>query len=294
MPKTKDLPVYDIEDFESRRKEPEFYANLLSVHVARHKFTNLPHKHDFYFIMLVSRGDGWHELDFTRYKIKPGSVFFMQPGQMHYWKLSADIEGYVLFHSQAFYDEGYTFTGVRHFPFYRSGQTTPLISVNSLSMEKLEVWFREIINEKEKAGAFQVEKIHALINLIYIELARNYEKKVPSGKASYLSRLHEFEALIEKNFREIKAAGDYAAMVNISPKHLNRIVKETLGKTSTDVIADRTMLEAKRLLIPGKLTVTEIGYELGFSDKSYFVRFFKKHAGETPMAFLKRVQKNSA
>jgi AraC family transcriptional activator of pobA len=66
---------------------------------------------------------------------------------------------------------------------------------------------------------------------------------------------------------------------------LNRICNEILKKTTTQVITDRIILEAKRMLMDKKRTVNEIASALGFDDYSYFVRLFKKHAGMTPTAF---------
>jgi AraC-like DNA-binding protein len=289
----KKLPVYDIRDFENTQKNHDFYANGLKPHVASHAFTKLPHKHDFFLVMMVTKGSGWHEIDFIRHKVKPGSIFLMQPGQMHYWELSKDIEGYIFFHSKTFYDEGYTLTGVQDFPFYKSFQSDPVLFLGEKKMNSLTYFFNEIISEYRGSGSQRLQKIHALINIIYVELSRTYTGKEAIGKRTYLDKLHEFETLIEQNFKDLKNAGKYARLLNISEKHLNRIVKETVGKTSTQLIADRIVLETKRMLIQGKLTVTEIGYELGFNDKSYFVRFFKKQTGDTPLSFLGKYKRNS-
>ncbi len=79
---------------------------------------------------------------------------------------------------------------------------------------------------------------------------------------------------------------NYAFKLNITKKHLNRVAKSCIGKTSTQLISERIILEAKRMLIYSKLNVTQIGEELGYFDNSYFVRFFKKNVGITPFAFL--------
>ena len=74
--------------------------------------------------------------------------------------------------------------------------------------------------------------------------------------------------------------------MNLSEKHLNRMSKECLNKTTTELIAERIVLEAKRLLIHSKQTISEIANELGYEDNSYFSRFFKKHTEQTPAQFL--------
>jgi AraC-like DNA-binding protein len=89
-------------------------------------------------------------------------------------------------------------------------------------------------------------------------------------------------------FKSKKYPHEYALLMNLSEKHLNRISKECLNKTTTDLIAERIILEAKRLLIHSKHTVTEVASELGYDDNSYFSRFFKKNSGETPVEFLNK------
>ena len=104
--------------------------------------------------------------------------------------------------------------------------------------------------------------------------------------------MRQFEELVEENFKEMKFAKDYASKLNISEKHLNRIVKNCLNKTSSSLIQERVILEAKRMLMHSELNVTEISVALGFNESSYFIRFFKKKTGVTPMGFLNLYIKN--
>lgn len=291
----KKVPVYDIKAFGEKDVSVEFYANDLKPHVATHAFTNLPHKHDFYLVMLVTHGSGTHEIDFINYKVTPGSVFIMRPGQMHYWKLSKDINGYVFFHSKTFFEEGNL--KLQDYPFYRSFQSVPHIKLNSEALRELKNLMHTINIEHKNTKIFKQQSLQALTDLCYINISRNYKTSNREGNSpskvksrdnkTYLSKAIEFETLIEKHFKELKSATDYASRLNISEKHLNRITRFCFNKTSTQLIAERIILEAKRLLIHTQLQVTQIAYELGYSDKSYFVRFFKKNAGKTPMGFLK-------
>lgn len=286
MPKY--IPHYKLHDFKDRQSD--FYCNYLNPHVKGHAFTNLPHKHDFYLVMLVTGGSGWHEIDFVRYPVKPGSVFLMQPGQMHYWHLSDTINGYVFFHSTEFFEQGFSRAGIRDFSFYKSFRAKPALNLSKIRQQKLLVWLEELMHEYNHGGIKSSQKVHALITLVYVELCRDYAKPDVVQHTAYMDKIHEFEALIEDNFRSVKLAGDYAAMLHISAKHLNRIVQECLGTTSTQLITNRVVLEARRLLIHAKLNVSQIAAELGYADASYFVRIFKKHTGETPGGFLSRYQ----
>jgi len=289
----KNLPVYSLDAFKKSLDRNELYCNSLNPHVKEHKFTNLPHKHDFYLIVIITKGKGWHEIDFVRYNVSSGSVFMMRPGQMHYWKLSDNIQGYVFFHTKDFYDQGYTLTGIEDYAFFKSFRSHPSIKVSSQKLQKLSLWMNEILIEYKKPNKFAYEKIHALINLVYIDLSEYYIKIEKNQKQTYLSKLTEFERLIEKHYRETKLVSEYALKLNISEKHLNRITRTCLNKTATQLIADRIILEAKRLLIQAKINVSHVAYDLGFTDISYFIRMFKKQTGETPLKFLKnQINKN--
>jgi AraC-like DNA-binding protein len=98
-------------------------------------------------------------------------------------------------------------------------------------------------------------------------------------------KIKNFEVLLEQNFKIEKAPSFYASQLTITLKHLNRICNEMLQKTTTEVITDRIILEAKRMLMDKKFTVNEIATELGFDVYSYFTRLFKKNTGMTPTNF---------
>lgn len=100
--------------------------------------------------------------------------------------------------------------------------------------------------------------------------------------------IKNFQRLVETHFLELRLPGAYAELLHVTTNHLNALCKENLGKQAGEVIRERILLEAKRLLINVDLSVAEIAYRLNFSDNSYFTRFFKKHEGLTPDEFRKR------
>lgn len=280
------LPVYKIQHFERVEHEPDFYANDFISHITHHHFATTPHKHDFYLTVLFTKGSGTHEIDFNTYDIKPGSVFMMLPGQMHNWKFAKATDGYVFFHSKDFYNSGFTKANVDSYPFFQSLHNSPIINLDNQSVKKLQTLFKELVLEHEQKAYLKFEKIHVLVNLIYIELSRHYIPSIQIHNESYLTKIRKLENLIDENFKTKKYPNEYANLMNLSEKHLNRMSKECLNKTTTELIAERIILEAKRLLIHSKQSVSEIAYELGYEDNSYFSRFFKKHVGQTAIHFL--------
>jgi AraC family transcriptional regulator, transcriptional activator of pobA len=286
------IPVLNLQDFQKSPEQYGFYANRMVEHIQNHDVTKIPHKHDFYLVVLFTSGNGTHEIDFRKHSIKKGSLFVMKPGQMHTWKLSKDIDGYVFFHSRNFYDEGYTENSIQDFPFYGSYQTSPHIQLKTGEQAIIQRWMKELIEEYKNTLPLKSQRLRALMNLIYIELSRSYKPGTQSGKENYLKKLREFEELLNKHFKKIHLAGEYARMLAITEKHLNRIVQTCLKKTSSQLIAERIILEAKRMLIHSKYSIAEISDKLGYKDSSYFVRFFKKHAGKTPGRFIDSYRSN--
>ncbi len=242
------FPVYQINQFKSEIDSDNFYANHLNPHVKGHQFAELPHKHDFYLTIYVTKGSGTHQIDFENYDVTPGTVFFMKPGQMHSWLLSEDIDGFVFFHSKAFYDKYFVSFGINEFNLFKSYQKHPLIEIDKSVNQLISPLFETLIIEYRQNAFMKWHKIHSAVHLIYIELARVYTGTPEEVTEVYLEKLNEFEAIIELYFKKTKFPKDYAGMLNITEKHLNRITKSSLNKTCTEFIADRIILEAKRML----------------------------------------------
>jgi len=285
----KTLPIYSIENFNYLGKETDFYANTLKEQLNHNNEILLPHKHDFFFALLITKGRGTHTIDFVEYDVKPGRVFMISPGQIHDFNLSDDADGYLFFHTRSFYDSYSSSKKVQDYPFFCSIYNSPLITPHNRHLQKIEELFAEIQKEFEQHYLMKFQRIHVLMEQLYIDLTRIYlpQKQINSQNQNYLSKVRKLEDLIDVNFRKIKSPSEYARKMFISEKHLNRMCKECLNKTTSDLIVDRVMLEAKRQLIYTSDTVAEIAEQMGYDDQSYFARLFKKKCGKTPVEFAK-------
>ncbi|NER14227.1 helix-turn-helix domain-containing protein [Leptobacterium flavescens] len=284
----KKLPVYTIDRFETPVGDRNIYINNFRDHLKTHSFIKEPHGHDFHLLVLFTRGKGMHEIDFNRYPIQKGSVFMLQPGQMHHWELSDDIDGYILFHSREIYNLYFGQKNIDDYPFYYSVYNTPFLTLNKIETQKVKSLFEHITEEYSKEILFKNHVFLNTLDMIYIELSRKYIESNTHKVHSYSEQLRKLENLIDLYYREHKSPSFYADKMNISLKHTNRICKSTLNKTLTQIIGDRLILEAKRMLLKQHLSVSEIAAFLGFTDYSYFSRLFKSNSGETPSDFRKK------
>ncbi|UII75844.1 AraC family transcriptional regulator [Flagellimonas sp. HMM57] len=287
----KPVIVLNIEQFEQEESLTDFYSNDLSLHLKKNAdIIHKPHKHDFFLCVLFTKGTGKHEIDFNSYSVNPGSLFFLRPGQTHSWEFDTAPSGYIFFHTQAFYEFFFSKGKLSSFPFYNSYNNTLAITIQRPELTMIASYFSAINTEFHQDGLYKRQKLASLLNLLYIDATRLFsnlkaEKKVLSP--TYLETLEALENVIEQYYRTEKSAKFFADKLNISTKHLNRITKSTLNKTTTELITERVLLEAKRLIVYSKESLTAISEILGYDDYAYFSRVFKLRTNTTPLEFKK-------
>jgi len=292
----KGFPVLNIRQFESSNQQADFYANLFSIHLEHHHTRIMvPHKHDFYLIVFFTEGKGKHEVDFTEYPIFPGAMFFLQPGQTHHWEFDIPPEGYVFFHSKAFYQLGFPMKNIDDYPMFYSVQNSAMVDTrNDFQFENLNLVFSEIFTEYKSDDVFKWDKIRLLVDLIYIRVTRaiidkNSDSIIRNSKSD--NRLRKLEKLIDEHYLNIKRPSEYAELMHISTKHLNKVAMNAVGKSTTDLIHERIMLKAKCLLVQSEMNIQELATYLGYEDQAYFTRLFKSKVGVSPREFSARYKK---
>jgi len=243
-----------------------------------------PHRHDFFQVILITAGSGWHQIDFSKHKVVAGQVFIMKPGQMHLWELSKGVKGYVVeFNYQSL---------------NLSKENSELINQFSYSPDvhhfSLKNDFQMLIKLSEiMIAEFQAKKeLHDLCLQGYllsfvIHIIRSGEGQVKQEKA--ITIIENFKKLVERNFQEAHSVSYYAKELGISSRALTMQLSRSIGKPPRVIIQERILLEAKRYLAFSKLNVAEIGHKLGFEDANYFTRFFRLHEMKTPAQFKKQI-----
>jgi AraC-like DNA-binding protein/mannose-6-phosphate isomerase-like protein (cupin superfamily) len=285
---TEQLPVYSLPDFSSpERRSQKFQVEVFDAN--RHFSVKYPHRHDFFEVLYLLRGSGYHVIDGNKYEIKPPCVFFMSPGQAHKLELSNDIEGYIFIFTADFYLLNRSNqNSLIEFPFFYTihQDNPPLMLENESDIVFLETLFLKSIAETKQAGDFTIELLRSILDLILTTCTARYpmnDTMLNKGKGQILVK--RFFHLVEENNQKNLSLSDYAGMIGITANHLTQTVKQLTGKTSTQIIKAKQLLEIKRLLVHTNLNVSEIANQLNFDDQSYFTKFFKRETKLTPLQY---------
>ena len=282
------LPVYSLDSFSSpERKSQQFQVEVFDAN--RHFSVKYPHRHDFFEVLYLQKGSGYHVIDGNKYEIKPPCVFFMSPGQAHKLELSHDIEGYIFIFTADFYLLNRSNqNSLIEFPFFYTirQDNPPLLLEKESDTRFLETLFRQSIAEIQQVGDYTPEMLRSILDLILTTCAARYqvnENVLNKGKGQILVK--RFFHLVEENHQKNLSLSDYSGMIGVTPNHLTQTVKLLTGKTSSQIIKAKQLMEIKRLLVHTNLSVSEIANQLNFEDQSYFTKFFKRETGITPIQY---------
>lgn len=276
---------------------PEKYGAQLMVDVARIEDmpsfakTIEPYHLNFYDITLIKGGRGSFWLDDQQYTIEPNQVLFTTPGQVRRWFVE-DLQGICLFFPAEFLLSHFNNPLLLHQLRYFHTTSSPMnIILNSAQAEhldsRLDIMRTEITNLKTDSDML----LRCIALEIMISLNRWYAECHGNSKDSGLSpTIIKFRQLLESHFFKYHNVSHYAALLGATPGHLNVLCKAYLGRTASELIADRIYLEAKRKLIHTSIDIDSLSDTLGFSSASYFCRAFKRHCGTTPLQYRKLSQ----
>jgi len=242
------------------------------------------HRHDFFFVLVLQKGKGVHEIDFTSYDVLDNSVFLLRPGQTHQLELKTGCTGFLMEFNNEFYHPVDKASGQR----LRKASNKNFCQLDETRLEKLMTVLDYMFQETIAVEEGWTEIIKANLEIFFIELLRqsSHPKNTTSNINSYAQeRLEEFLELLETYIFTHKQVSQYTEMMNLSSYQLNEITKSTIGKTASALLTERIILEAKRYLLATPNQVKDIADLLGYEDVSYFIRFFKKQTGHTPELF---------
>ena len=172
-------------------------------------------------------------------------------------------------------------------PYFHGVGAAPVLYVN----EEQARLFTEVCSRLEREAQLALDGqstlLHSYMRILLIEARRIHQAQpgaIHTEETAFLLT-KQFVLLVEAHYLTISSVADYAAMLHVTTNHLIETVKRTMGQPAGQIIRERLLLEANRLLRYSDSPVAEIATYLNFEDPSYFSRFFKKHTGFSPSEF---------
>ena len=249
-----------------------------------------PHRIRFYAILFILEGEGFHYIDFKKYKYKKGSIIFISKEQVHAFEKNENREAYFLLFTETFLERSSMASNLmQRLSLYNYHLYPPVIYLKEDQLEVFSNLVTRVKNEFDATNDKLTEEIIQSCLKIFLCLAerirKENQKKAPQSK--YQEEFNQFRKLVKKEILNSRQVKFYADALGMSTKKLNRITQDVMQQPAKNYINDFLIIEIKRFLINTSLSIKEIAYTTGFGEPTNFVKYFKKYAGLLPSKFQK-------
>lgn len=245
-----------------------------------------PHSHVHLFqCLMITAGFGGLLEEAGERALEPSAIVFTPPGVTHGWTFSPDTEGYVVSFTHDYLSgggDGQDLLGL--LAQQEPGNT--LVAPREYDHVKIVSYLEEMAAEYRDSRRRRMI-FRPLLTLMLTRLFSGRELTGVIDPAPDFSLL-QFRALVDVHFRTDRSPEFYAGEMGMTVARLNRFCRIFTDRTASQSIRERIVLEAKRLLVFSKMSVSQIAYDLGYDDPAYFSRVFRKETGQSPQEFRMR------
>jgi len=255
------------------------------------KYTHFPFRSDHYSMIIVNGGESKVRLNMTTYTLHVNQVMIIPPNAIRQFiEASQDFRYTAIVFTPRFLSEaGMSLKHIDMFNFF-SSNTLPHIQLNHHDADLLG-GILNIIKQRSsgnRSTTFYTEVVkYSFLAFIY-QFGEIYHQNNDMGERSITKKedlAMRFTRLLAEHFREERSVLYYARLLFVTPRYLTQTIKETTGKTTSELIDEMVITEAKAHLNNMSISIAQVAESLYFSDQFFFSKFFKKHAGMTPSKY---------
>lgn len=245
-----------------------------------------PFRLNFYMILYITSGKGKHEIDFKVYDYKAGDVIFVAQNQVHRYFPDNQPKGYIILFTE---DYLYTNSEMNIHDFldhFNMPSYNPITEID-VSEEASNRILVDLLHKEYKSvdSTVKIQLLKSLFRSFMLTLRRFKKSNEQREKSGYHKRFMEFKNLVEIHYKEKKTVGEYANMMLVSQKTINQATRLAVDLSAKQFIINRILLEIKRYVGQGELTINEISDLMGFDEPSNLTKFFKRYEGVSPKEF---------
>ena len=288
-PELPSIPVFKLYGESLDWPTPDLlHCETISSRSREHQWEIKPHRHaDLCQLLFVFKGQAELEIEGQRTQLETPAIQVLPPLSVHGFRFSEDVEGFIVTlatplinHLQAqLGDSVHALARAENYPAGKDGDY-----LNSL--------FSALQAEYNGHQPAREMLMHSLVSVIMVwvsrqAIVRHKASQRPQRQREYLNG---FIQLVEETYRQHVKVEDLAHRLGISVSHLNGTCRELAGQPALQIMHERQLLEAKRLLTYTSMTIYEMSELLGFSDPTNFTRLFRRRVGISPKAFRDRLK----
>ncbi len=263
------------------KQESNFYTEKSQINVCLNK-------NSFNTIFLFTAPEGHLKIGLNKYVLKSNDLVIIPEQTLNHSSQLIENKGYCIHFKTEYLLPFFEINRIEDILPFAENETKYVTSLTSDQSKVIKVLFEEINREYYSLSENKDDIIRCYIEILLLKSKECFQANSPAVHLPVnrpFTLTIQFKTLVKKNFLNIRTVLEYANILHVSPKHLEKTVKETLGITPKKLIHGIVLLEAKVLLKQTEKTVSEIAHDLKFQDQSYFSRFFKKHTSLTPLDF---------
>ena len=284
--KTPEPAVFSFSDYDVGAGE-KLHVSTFEEALRYRQDRQRPHRHDFYQIFWMRCGAPSFNIDFYHFAIEARALVFVPPGAVHNFGEMNEPEGFILSFQDDFLEsEGYSLDLFAECPPLDPAQIRTVLAIPEPSSETVHSYCLRMFEELNAKREGYRTATAALLLLLFVEIRRSLSNQsAPSTFHKYSSLTARFLRMLNARPYRLATASEVARLLGVSRSWLNQQVRQETSKNLTDHLQGRLILESKRLLAHSDLNVSEIAYQLGCEDPSYFTRLFRQVEGLSPREF---------
>lgn len=276
---------------EVRHEQPDdcLHHEAIEVRGRLHGWCIPAHRHEnLHQFQLLLTGSARITLDTEVHEVAAPFALMVAPGTIHQFVYAPESQGQQVTVPTAVLRQALAGVSVFASGLYRS----LLLQPEGRELALLSGWFDQLASEYAARQPGRNEALQAQSLMLAMWFLRQAESSASDAQQRALrdTLVRRFQALVETHYRHHWAIQDYARELQVSADHLSKACKAITGEGALDLVQERVLLEARRLLAHGSASVQQVALALGFEDASYFSRFFSRRAGQSPSAYRAAVE----
>lgn len=267
-----------------------FFMKDMNGLVQKFPLLSQDHITNCYMVLVVRKGD--FKLSINNFKVieQDKTIIIIKPGDIISLQEMTSCSGTFFCFEESFFSKRYHENALRIFTFFQRN-SIPYFNLEHKEMDKFDLMVHLMHGAYLTQQVNKDKMLRSYLNILLCEVEHAFS--LVNGTEDIVrnvnlnSKILDFIDLVDEHYRIAKKPSFYADKLCVTPNYLNKLCKQEKGSTAGQIVRQRILIEAKRLLQFSKFNIKEIAYELRFESASYFVTFFKKLEGVTPEEYRK-------